>query len=381
MHRRYDLDWLRVLAFGLLIFYHIGMFYVAEWGWHVKSAYLSDPLQSVMLWSSQWRMSFIFLLSGMALSLVEPKLSSLRLLRVRALRIMIPLIFGMLIIVPPQLYFELKQFYGYQGGYAEFYSFYLDLDTARFPQKQFGDIGLVTWNHLWYLPYLFTYTLIYLLLKPVFVKGGQWLSGCKMPVYLWFAALVALLTVYGLVLKPHFPRTHNLVFDWYNHALSLTVFVTGYFIAKANQLWQAIIDHRRWWLMLGVVAYLVVLGFVDDWFSVPDETLWQRLPIQLIVYTNVVSWIFALLGYGGAYLNKPSRLLERLNEAVLPAYILHQTLIIMIGVWLSGFSLGGQLEPILLVIGTWVSTVLLYLIVERLAILRVLFGMKLKRNS
>ena len=64
--RRYDLDWLRVLAFGLLILYHTGMFYVADWGWHVKSVHQSEWLQLPMLLSNQWRMPLIFLVSGLA---------------------------------------------------------------------------------------------------------------------------------------------------------------------------------------------------------------------------------------------------------------------------------------------------------------------------
>src|SRR5690606_39343678 len=66
--RRHELDWLRVLAFGLLILYHLGMAYVAEWGWHIKSPYQSEWLQYLMLWSNQWRMSLLFFISGAAVS-------------------------------------------------------------------------------------------------------------------------------------------------------------------------------------------------------------------------------------------------------------------------------------------------------------------------
>jgi hypothetical protein len=65
LQRRYELDWLRVLAFGLLIFYHIGMYYVSNWGFHIKSQHQSERLQIIMLWSSQWRMSLLFKLSNL----------------------------------------------------------------------------------------------------------------------------------------------------------------------------------------------------------------------------------------------------------------------------------------------------------------------------
>ena len=79
--RRYDVDWLRSLAFILLIFYHIGMFYVADWGWHVKSEYQSQFLKNIMLLVNQWRMPLIFLISGIALSLVEHKISLFQLFK------------------------------------------------------------------------------------------------------------------------------------------------------------------------------------------------------------------------------------------------------------------------------------------------------------
>src|SRR3546814_3567935 len=46
--RRHDLDWLRIIAFGLLILYHMGMFFVT-WDWHVKrSEEHTSELQSLM---------------------------------------------------------------------------------------------------------------------------------------------------------------------------------------------------------------------------------------------------------------------------------------------------------------------------------------------
>ena len=56
MQRRHDLDWVRVAAFALLVLYHVGMFYVADWDWHVKSAYLAEWLQWPMRVVNQWRM-------------------------------------------------------------------------------------------------------------------------------------------------------------------------------------------------------------------------------------------------------------------------------------------------------------------------------------
>jgi hypothetical protein len=45
--RRLDLDWIRIIAFALLIFYHIGMYYVT-WDWHVKGLNASELIEPLM---------------------------------------------------------------------------------------------------------------------------------------------------------------------------------------------------------------------------------------------------------------------------------------------------------------------------------------------
>ena len=105
--RRYDLDWLRILVFGLLIFYHIGMLYVANWGFHFKSVYQSETLANFMLIVEPWRMASLWVISGIAIRFILVKVSLLRYTFVRSLRLLLPLLFGVLVIVPPQLYVEM----------------------------------------------------------------------------------------------------------------------------------------------------------------------------------------------------------------------------------------------------------------------------------
>jgi glucans biosynthesis protein C len=63
--RRYDLDWVRISAFMLLIVFHVGMYYVT-WDWHVKSPAASRAIEPLMMLSSPWRLSLLFLVSGVA---------------------------------------------------------------------------------------------------------------------------------------------------------------------------------------------------------------------------------------------------------------------------------------------------------------------------
>jgi len=383
--RRYDIDWLRTLAFILLIFYHVAMFYVQDWGWHVKSAYQSEFLQNIMLLVNQWRMPLIFLVSGAALALVEHKISAWRLFKLRTVRVFIPLVIGMYLIVPPQLYYQLIQNNGFAGNYLEFFNFYIDINTNKYPEQQHAPIGLITWNHLWYLPYLFSYTLIYILLKPVLNKIN-WLKFATITSpWVIFILPVSLYMIYGMFLEPHFPTTHALIGDWYNHANSFTSFMFGFIMAKSPSIWQIIIQKHKFWLGLAILSYCLVLvrfnrGLGFD-VSYADASTFSQIFIQFIWRANSVLWLLAIISFSGAYLNKKNRLLTYMNEAVLPWYILHQTVIIVMAMNFAKLSLGGVIEPIMVVITTFIVCFLSYEVIKRNNITRLIFGMKLQRNK
>ena len=390
--RRYDIDWLRVLAFILLIFYHIGQFYVSDWQWHVKSDYQSDFLKNIMLLVNQWRMPLIFLISGVALCLVEPKISNWKLLKTRFVRVWLPLVIGMYLIVPPQLYYQLVQHHDYSGDYWAFFQMYTDPDTQLFPQYHYTDLGLLTWNHLWYLAYLWHYTLIYLVLKPILTRIDWQRVTAKLPTALIFLLPVGIFMLYGFLLRPYFPKTNALIDDWYNHAFYFSAFMMGYLLAKSAGVWQKIIDNRKIWLGMAITFYCLLLenehGLLGDWLRTQDvdvdalESMFlMQFYFKFIVYANVVSWLFAVVGFAGKYLNRKSKVLNYMNEAILPWYILHQTVIIVVAMNLAEFSLGPVVEPILVIALTFIFCALCYEFIWRNNITRFIFGMKLNSKK
>src|SRR5665213_3068223 len=108
--RRVDLDWVRIAAFGLLILYHVGMLYVS-WGFHIKSIHRITALEPLMLVLNPWRLALLFLVSGAATRFMLGKLEAGQLLRSRSLRLLPPLLFGMLVVVPPQSYVPVSYTY------------------------------------------------------------------------------------------------------------------------------------------------------------------------------------------------------------------------------------------------------------------------------
>jgi glucan biosynthesis protein C len=374
--RRHDIDALRVCAFGLLILFHVGMFYV-PWDWHAKSGHVAGWLELPMTLTHQWRMQLVFLVSGLALNFLRLRTSDLQLARQRLFRLGIPLLFGMAVIIPPQAYLEALRNGATEPGYLSFLRHYFTFQPwpeGAFAGWQFG----ITWNHLWYLPYLLAYTLAAIPLMRFFAGRGaglrrrfQALRGG------WVVALPLVpLMASGLFVYPHFPYMRNsFVGDWYAHSQYFTFFFIGYLIGTDAGLWGEL-ARMRWRALTLAITSFAVFMFMST--ILPDELSGtQQVAMLLVTYVNRWIWIVAVLGFAHHYLNRPFRWLHYANDAVYPWYVLHQTIIVVAGYWLSRLALGPVAEPVLLIVATIGGCALLHeFVIRRSRVLRPLFGMK-----
>lgn len=198
LKRRYDLDWLRCLAFGLLIFYHTGMLYVERWSFHYKSQYLSSGLEYLMLLASPWRMSLIWFIAGVALATLLQHCQSWPDLLQQALRrsliLLLPLMIGLWLIVPPQLYAEMVQKEGMTLTYWQFYQAFWVTDHPLFANFQSGVWPHVDVNHLWFLRSLWQFSLLILLLSPL-LRSNTMQRLCQRLFTVHLGWLLLLLTV------------------------------------------------------------------------------------------------------------------------------------------------------------------------------------------
>lgn len=378
--RRYDIDWLRTLAFVLLILYHVGMYYVADWDWHIKSAEQSVWLQNLMILTNQWRMSLLFFISGIALSLVlqQEKCGPWQLAGLRTSRLMVPLIFSMFIIVPPQLFYELQQQHGLTMGYWTFLQEYWHVDTSLAPFKQ-SSIGLLTWNHLWFLPYLWAYSLIVLMLFPLFRQLAKALHHLDLSLWLVFTVLVVVMALIWTNMRESYPVTHAFVDDWYNHAKYFLAFAVGLLLPLVSGVWQQIIAGRRVLLVIAILGYSWLMLDRYGVLDIGEERnalWWIKFTHGLLLSINYWAWILALLAYAGRYLNFSNGFLHYANQAILPWYIFHQTLIVVLAIQLLPSKLPAFVEAPVLILLTSVGCLIGYEVVRRSVISRWLFGLK-----
>ena len=387
--RRHDIDALRVLAFGLLILYHLSMLYVADWGFHLKSSHTAEWLQYPMLFLNRWRMELLFLISGLAVHFLRGKTSLPRLAWKRTVRLILPLLFGMAVVVPIQPYVQ-----GLSNGLVQpgFGAFLLRYWTGgpwpahAFDGWQYG----VTWNHLWYLAYLWNYTLVLLMLLPVLESRAVQrirarIEALRGPGLLILPAIP--LFIAGSLLAERYPMTHALLGDWYAHALYGTMFFYGYLLGTGSRLWDELARLRRYTLGTALVSFgvfIVLDRFGGALLGHDPNALDLAIGIPLIRAAQFLyMWtaIAAVLGWGHVWLNRPFRWLPYAREAVYPWYILHQSVMLALAWWLMPLGLGAVGEPLAILLGTIAGCALSHEIIRRTPWLRPLFGLDARQRS
>jgi hypothetical protein len=361
--RRYELDWLRVMAFSLLIFYHTGMFFVS-WEWHVKNNVQSEALEVPMLFLSQWRMSLIFLVSGAGVYLAMRHRSAGAFAKDRLKRILVPLLVGMLLVVPPQVYFE-RLTQGYTYSYVSFWPTIFEFEP--YPEGNFS------WHHLWYLAYIFCYSLLLLPLLR-FLRNAQFrFESVKGWMLLLLPALW--LSVGEMLLRERFDSTHALVDDWANHYLYVSIFLMGFLVISSPVLQEKIRLLRRY--SLGIALVLVTVLYTRYWLPDTDITGMELTFYWVLKSANRWCWLLAILGFALRHFQFKSNYLPLANEMVYPFYILHQTIIVAIGYFLRDlpWSVGSKFTFI--VIATFlISFLLIRYVIMQVNWLRVPFGLK-----
>jgi glucan biosynthesis protein C len=381
--RLFFLDWIRILAFFVLIFYHVGMYYVSD-DWHVKSPHAGTAIEPLMLLSSPWRLGLLFMVSGVAASFMLGKDGTGGFVRKRSWRLLLPLAFGMFVVVPPQAYFEVVEKVAYAGSYGEFMRLYV---TSYGGFCRGTDcLDMPTWNHLWFVAYLWVYTLVF---AAIVQRSGArfaawsnalagWLAGWKI-----IALPTAVLAVVKIVLQPHFETTHGLIDDWYNHAHSFLLFMLGALLARQPRFWAGA-DAIRW-PALGIALACwasMVVAFAWPEAGIERAMLEHIYNLQRVVYA-LCGWsaIVAACGFGHRHLNSDGAARRYLTEAVFPVYILHQTLIVSMAHMFKPAGLNPVTEAAVLAVLTLCISFGAFELVRRVPVLRPLFGLGARRAA
>src|SRR5690606_29097465 len=242
----------------------------------------------------------------------------------------------------------------------------------------------VTWNHLWYLAYVWLYSLLVLMLAPLlemlwarrlrdalFGLDGIW----RTLAWVWLPAAWCFACLWWLM--PGFPETHALWGDWFAHAKYGSFFLAGWLVAREARFWS-VLQATRWrltWLALLAIAIELSLRAAGRYLPPGDIPAWAlQVNWSMIerMARGLYSWtaLLAIFGWASTLLNRPFRWLPHASRAVFPWYVLHQSLIVPIAFLLAPLRLGPWLEPVLVLGGTIAGCAILYeLLIRRIAVL------------
>ncbi|MEN7973562.1 MAG: acyltransferase, partial [Verrucomicrobiota bacterium] len=320
--RRHDVDWLRVMAMGLLIVYHI-MISFQPWGHKIlfiQNGVSMERAWMIMEMINVWRIPILFMVSGMGVRFAMERRNWRQMLKDRTVRILVPLAFGVFFICPITVFFGLK---------------YYENKLVYFPNT----------GHLWFLANIYLYVLI---LLPVLAylrnhpnnRFLRLLSKLfRRPIALFLTALPLMIEAW-IVNPENFPSYAKTAHGFW---IGLAAFFTGFvFISLKDVFWKAAKGVRHSALALALLLYLLrMLVFRAD-----------GEPNALIAFESMC-WMLAILGYGSLHLNKPSKKLAYLSQAVYPVYIIHMPVQTAISYFLLPLPLPATLKLAALLAGTF----------------------------
>lgn len=371
--RHFGMDWLRIGAFQLLILYHVGMAFV-PWGYQVKV--VTPPLGWTvipMFLTNPWRLSLLFVVSGYAsAALLAKQGGTAAFLRSRFARLGIPLLFGMAIVVVPQPWVWLVT----QFGYAHGFGYFVVHDYFRF--QAIHGVVMPTWMHLWFVAYLLVYTV---LLCGLLTLPLRWRRACLRAAEMVLAGPLLLplgiLWVYvaRTCIRPGWEESHALVADWSAHAIYFPALLFGVALWSSDPLRAAV---ARWWPTAAVAALAGWLVIATAEFMWPGNTVaprWVWLPYDLARPVECWGAIVALVGVAERYWNVDHPWRPVLAEAVFPFYIVHQTIIVVVGYWLLPTHTGPLARFAILIAATIAGCWLFYLAGRQIGWLRPFIGL------
>jgi glucan biosynthesis protein C len=344
-HRRYDIDWLRVIAIGLLLLYHIAIGF-QRWG--VMVGFITNQKSWESLWIPMsmlniWRIPLLFFVSGMGVYFAMRNRNWKQLLLMRAGRILLPFLFGMFLIVPVSTFL---------------WQYYYHLVPIYSPNP----------GHLWFLGNIFVYVVV---LSPAFFylkryEDGQTAKWIKRilshPTGL--LAVMAAFVAEAVIIRPNPYVLYGMT--WHGLFMGLLAFFCGFcFVFTGRPFWAMILTWR--WLFLGGGALLFMLRLVQFQLKVP----------AYLLAIESECWVFSILGFGHRYLNHPGKMLRYVSEAAYPVYILHMIFLFLGSALIFPLDMAAPIQFILVLLFTGTGCFTVYeLIIRRVNFLRLLFGMK-----
>jgi glucans biosynthesis protein C len=358
------LDWLRVIGILIVFIYHSTRFYNVE-DWILKNNIWYPAVELWNGFATSWMMPLMFVISGASLFYALGKGGFVKFLKDKTLRLLVPLLVCVVSHASLQSYLFNHSHGLFTGGYFQY-----------LPQYFLAELDFLG-KHLWYLFFLFIYSiLLYPLFRWLKGAGGGFLARLDrvvMKTGILYTLALPILLLY-IVIDPESPLLDD--FGGYPYIMYAWFIVLGFLIVSDQRL-QEKIRQLRW--ISTTIGLVSVIGFVAVYSQIANPDTISSSLILAVVMRVFGGWVcvLAFFGLGMQYLTMRTPRLDYANEAVLPFYILHQTVLLVVGYFVLQWAIPDMLEWMVIVLVSFVAIMLIYeYLVRRWNVMRFLFGMR-----
>jgi glucan biosynthesis protein C len=324
--RYYDIDWLRVFATAIVFLFHAAKPFIDDL-WHIKNAQIDPALDFGSGLVDVWMMPLLFVVSGMSIALSLQSRTANAFVQERVKRLLIPFLFGLLLLSPIQVYIERLHYQQFEGSFFQFLPQAFDGLYSGY-----GSTGNFAWMgiHLWYLGVLLIYSFLLLpLFLALFRKAWQERLSrlgtmLENPGLLLLAAIP--LTLLSMLNPSGLGRRD---FGMWNLPIYLPLLLYGFLIIRTLGGYAVLYRYRWLSLLVALAGGLIAAPLDGVAFGRPEFFIGQAA-------RGLAMWGFVLLllGLFCPLRETNSRFLRYTSEMVLPFYILHQPIIVIVGYFL-----------------------------------------------
>ena len=362
-----ELDWLRVILIFAVFIHHVCMPFNGD-KWHIMNNDSSKVLDDVMVYFEQFRLPILFFISGVGSTILLSKVTAQKFALDKVTRLFIPLLVGLLLVVPPQNYIE--NIGELQSYWQEFPKLALNFET----------------NHLWFIEYLIVFAFLSIPINKFLTSQfGMLVIGSVVKLAKFKGGLflfVFLLVFVKIYFSLTFPSDDNKIENLSSSTYYFFFFIAGMVFISNKHIWQVMCEQRFYNLILLLVSTIVFYAY----YYSPDLSEYLSLDARWSIWWLVcclVSWsaLLTILGYGQFYLNKTPNWLRLSNELIYPFYIFHQTVIVVVGYYIIALEASILIKVILLfALSFTITSAICFFIIKPFNLFRFLFGLKLNKN-
>lgn len=375
--RVYYVDWLRVLGMLAVFYFHCCHIFDPI-DYQVKNAEKSMILFALVTFAMFWMMPVFFWVAGASARFAFEIKTVKQYLNERFTRLAVPFIMAVIILIPPQEYIELLGKHLFSGSFLDYFPKFPRIFLAtQFTPDYFGRIG----HHVWFLAFLLLFSMLTVPLFSLLIKdAGKQVCGrlaaIANPQGMIYLFSLPLALIY-MFIKPLSPEYCG----WADFCYWLVIFIIGFLSGSDDRFAEIFRKNRQISLIVGLISLgtvisMLVSGSGLKFYQAPDYSA-GSLAFQFLWTITAWSWLVFLVGSASRYLNFTNRFLSYANQAALPFYLLHQTIILLIAFPVVRLRLNIFTKFMTISTVSFILIAILYeLTIRRSNLLRFLFGMK-----